>query len=45
MQTSMAVIHDDCLLSLDNSSRHTQHHSIIVRSKDEQLLMVYWLLF
>ena len=45
MQTSMAVFHDDKLLDLDNFSHYTQHHSIIVKSKVEQLLMVNWLLF
>ena len=45
MQTSVAVFHDDSLLDLDNFSHSIQHHSIIVKSKGEQLLMVNWLLF
>ena len=45
MQISVAVIHVNGLLDLDNSSHHTKPHSIIAKSKDEQLLMVIWLLF
>ena len=45
MQTSVAVFHDDSLFDLDNFSHSTQHHSIIVKSKGGQLLMVNWLLF
>ena len=45
MQISVAFIHDYCLLDLDNSSHHTRPHLVIARSKDEQLLMVNWLLF
>ena len=45
MQTSVAVFHDDSLLCRDNFSHYTQDHSIIVKSKGEQLLMVNWLLF
>ena len=45
MQTSVALFHDDSLLDRGNFSHYTQHHSIIVKSKGEQLLMVNWLLF
>ena len=45
MQISVAVIHVNGLLDLDNSAHHTMPHSIIAKSKDEQLLMVNWLLF
>ena len=46
MQISVAFIHDNCLLDLDNSLHHTRRpHLVIARSKDEQLLMVNWLLF
>ena len=45
MQTSVAVFHDDSLVDLDNFSHYTQHYSIVVKRKGEQLLMVNWLLF
>ena len=45
MQTSVALFHDDSLLDRGNFSHYTQYHSIIVKSKGEQLLMVNWLLF
>ena len=45
MQISVAVIHVNGLLDLDNSAHHTMPHSIIAKSKDEQLLMVNWLFF
>ena len=45
MQTSVAVFNHDSLLNRDNFSHYTQRHSIIVKSKGEQLLMVNWLLF
>lgn len=45
MQISVAVFHDDSLLDLDNFSHYTQDHSIVVKSKGEQLLMVNCLLF
>ena len=38
MQISVAVIHVNGLLDLDNSAHHTMPHSIIAKSKDEQLL-------
>ena len=34
MQISVAVIHVNGLLDLDNSSHHTMPHSIIAKSKD-----------
>ena len=34
MQISVAVIHVNDFLDLDNSSHHTMPHSIIAKSKD-----------